>query len=279
MNETLSTNPEGQPKPHNGMKSKTLLFVGGVLVVIVVLGGIAYFASKQKSPEMKSDTITFDGATTTPNYTIELESSVNIKDLAPSLDRGIQFGASVPPVARTAIQKNADSVIARLKKDMSRADDWFTLGVLYHSANDYEGAKGVWEFLLKVVPAPGVSTAYDNLGKLYKFDLKDFPKSESYFKQSIQANSNSITPYFELHELYRYLYKQNTTLVVDILFSASKKFPANPDPLVMLGGYYRDTGDTVKARDAFTKALAVAREQNDVVHVESIGAEIARLPQ
>lgn len=261
------------------MKSKTLLFVGGVLVVIVVLGGIAYFASKQKNPETNGNTINFDGATTTPNYTIELEPEVQIKDLAPSLERGIHFGASVPAVARTAIQKNADVVLARLKKDLNRADDWFTLGVLYHSANDYEGAIGVWEFLLKVVPAPGVSTAYDNLGKLYKFDLKDFPKSESYFKQSIQANPNSITPYFELHELYRYLYKQNTTSAVDILVSASKKFPANPDPLVMLGGYYRDTGDTVKARDAFTKALTIAREQNDVAHVESIGVEIARLPQ
>ncbi|TSD05826.1 MAG: hypothetical protein Greene07147_531 [Parcubacteria group bacterium Greene0714_7] len=278
MNETLSPNPEGQPKLHNGMKSKTLLFIGGVLVVIVALGGIAYFASKQKSSETNDNAINL-GATTTPNYTIELEPEVQIKDLAPSLERGIHFGASVPEVARTAIQKNADVVLARLKKDLNRADDWFTLGVLYHSANDYEGAVGVWEFLLKVVPAPGVSTAYDNLGKLYKFDLKDFPKSESYLKQSIQVNPNSITAYFELHELYRYLYKQNTTLAVDILVSASKKFPANPDPLVMLGGYYRDTGDTEKARDAFTKALAIAREQNDVAHVESIGEELARLPQ
>lgn len=260
------------------MKSKTVLFIGGVLVVIAVLGGIAYFASKQKNPETNGSAINLE-ATTTPNYSIELVPEVSIKDLAPSLERGIHFGASVPPVARTAIQKNADAVIARLKKDVNRADDWFTLGVLYHSANDYEGAVGVWEFLLKVVPAPGVSTAYDNLGKLYKFDLKDFPKAESYFKQSIQVNPKSVTPYFELHELYRYLYKQNTTSAVDILVSASKKFPTNPDPLVMLGGYYRDTGDTVKARDAFTKALAIAKEQNDVAHVQSIGEELARLPQ
>lgn len=261
------------------MKSKTILFILGVLVIIGVLGGIAYFVAHKKVAEGTTITIPGEGATTTPNYTIEAVPSVSIKDIAPSLDRGIQFGTSVPPAVRAVIQKNTDEVIARLRKDETRADDWFTLGVLYHSANDYEGARDVWVFLTKVVPAPGTATAYDNLGKLYKFDLKDFPKSENYFKQSIQNNPKSITPYLELHELYRYLYKTDTTSAVDILVSASAKFPTNPDPLVLLGEYYRDRGNTILARDTFTKALAIARTINDVRLINAIGEEIASLPQ
>ncbi len=262
------------------MKSKTILFAFSIVIVLGALATVAYFAGRHLAPAKGDESGSLSVvSTTTPNYSIELEPEVSIKDLAPSLDRGIQFGASVPPAVRTVIQKNADEVIARLKKDLSRADDWFTLGVLYHSANDYAGARDVWIFLTKAVPAPGSSTAYDNLGKLYKFDLKDYPKSESYLKQSIQVNPKSITPYFELHELYRYLYKQDTTAAVDILVTASQKFPTNPDPLVLLGDYYRDMGDNAKAKDAFTKALDIARTAGDVAHVKAIGEELARLPQ
>lgn len=263
------------------MKSKLIPFVLGTLAIVAILLGIAYFSTQQKEGEKEGENTLapFEGATTTPNYTIEVVPTIDIKSIQPNLDRSIQFSASIPADARVIIEKKVADIVTRLKADPMRADDWFSLAVWYHTANDYEGARDVWLFLLKVTKAPDNAVVYDNLGKLYKFSLKDFPKSESYFKQSIAANPKSITPYIELFELYRDLYKTNTTAAIDILTTASVKFPDNVDPWVLLGQYYRDRGETQKARDAFTKALNLARATNDVARVEAIGAELERLPQ
>ena len=153
------------------------------------------------------------------------------------------------------------------------------MGVLYHGANDFEAVRVVWEFLLKVMSGPKTAVLYDNLGKLYKFDLKDFPKSESYFRQSIEVNPDSTTPYFELFELYRYLYKTDTSAAVDIITEAAEAFPNNPDPYVLLGSYYREMKNYDEARAAFTKALDRARELQNVQLVDAIGKEISSLPQ
>lgn len=264
------------------MKSNTTLFAAGVFVVIVILAGVAYFATSHTAvtPSTNDESLAVpQNGTTTPNYTVELESSTSLKDIAPSLDRGVHFGASVPADARVILENKVSAVAARLKGDLTRADDWFSLALLYHSANDFEGARDVWLFLTKVIAAPSNATAYDNLGKLYKFDLKDFPKSEMYFKKSIASAPESITPYLELHELYRYSYKIETSAAADILISASKKFPTDPDPMALLGEYYRDKGETAKARSAFTTALSLARAVGNESQAKAIGDEIAKLPE
>lgn len=255
------------------MQKKIIITVAALVGIGAVAGGVFYWNSTNPSGGEKLP-IT---ATTTPNYTIEMVDSVDIREIMPNLDRGITFSASVPEVARVSIQKNYDAAVLRLKEDPMRADDWFNLGIFYHAANDYKGAEEVWLFLLKVVPTSPVPL--DNLGKMYKFDLKDFPKSESYFKQSIALNPDSTTPYFELFELYRYLYKTDTTAAVDIITEATKKFPKNTDPHMILGSYYRDIKNYAGARAEFTKALDIARELKNVQLIDAIGDEIANLPQ
>lgn len=255
------------------MQKKIILGVATLIGIGAVAGGVFYWNSTQSVEGEKVDI----GATTTPNYTIELIDDSGVRDIMPNLDRGVTFSASVPEAARVSIQKNYDAAVARLKEDPMRADDWFNLGIFYHAANDYKGAEEVWLFLLKVVPTS--ATPLDNLGKMYKFDLKDFPKSEAYFKQSIALNPDSTTPYFELFELYRYLYKTNTTAAVDIITEAANKFTDNPDPHMVLGSYYRDIKNYAGARSEFTKALDIARNLKNVQLIDAIGNEIANLPQ
>lgn len=251
------------------------IILGALALAALGLIGFVFLAEKTK-PSQEGETVNVE-ATTTPGYTIELDSGLDIEKIKPNLDRGITMGASVPEVARASMQKNYDAAIARLKQDPLRADDWFNLGIFYHAANDFEGAREVWEFLIKVVPTSAVPL--DNLGKMYKFHLKDFPKSESYFKQSITVNPDSTTPYFELFELYRYLYKTDTTAAVDIMAEAIRKFPENTDPHMILGSYYRDIKNYAGARDSFTKALNIARDLKNVQLIEAIGNEISNLPQ
>lgn len=253
--------------------NKKILFS---IIGLAVIGAGALFLVQQKPQNQEGEELEV-AATTTPNYTIELDSGFDIETIKPNLDRGIAFGDSVPEVARESMRKNYDAAVARLKTDPLRADDWFNLGIYYHAANDFEGAREVWEFLIKVVPTSAVP--YDNLGKMYKFELKDFPKAESYFKQSITVNPNSTTPYFELFELYRYLYKTNTGADIAIITEAQKMFPDNPDPHMVLGNYYRDLKNYSGARAEFTKALDIARELSNVQLIDAIGQEIANLPQ
>ncbi len=255
------------------MQKKIILGVAVLLGVVAIAYGISTINSTKPSVGQEIPVV----ATSTPNYTIELLDDFDIREIMPNLDRGLTFTESVPEVARVPMQKNYDAAVARLKTDPMRADDWFNLGIYYHAANDFKGAEEVWLFLIKVIPNSAVPL--DNLGKMYKFDLKDFPKSEGYFKKSIALNPDSTTPYFELFELYRYLYKTNTTAAVDIVTQAAGKFPQNPDPHMVLGSYYRDIKNYAGARAEFTKALDIARELKNVQLIDAIGDEIANLPQ
>ncbi|MES2134635.1 MAG: hypothetical protein V4449_00105 [Patescibacteria group bacterium] len=273
----------------NKMKSNLTLFILGTVLTLAVLGGIAYFAMRTSPSESLNSSLTapLDSTTSTtpstavkkPGYTIEIEPSVSLKDIAPSLDRGIHFNASIPVDVQTILNRQYAEVTGRLKTDLSRADDWLDMGVIYHSANDFEGARDIWLFLVQVISAPESAVVYDNLGKLYKFDIKDFAKSEEYFKKSIQIDSTSITPYIELFELYREPYKANTSAAADILITASKKFPTNPDPFVLLGLYYRDQQDVAKARSYLEKGRDLAKAAGDTNRVKTIQDEIDHLPQ
>ncbi|MBY0539669.1 hypothetical protein K2P56_04560 [Patescibacteria group bacterium] len=255
------------------MQKKIIITVAVLIGIGAIIGGVYYWNS---SEPQKGENVQV-GATTTPNYTIELVDNAEIRDIMPNLDRGITFGSTVPEAARVSIQKNYDAATLRLKEDPMRADDWFNLGIFYHAANDFKGAEEVWLFLLKVVPNSAVPL--DNLGKMYKFQIKDFPKAESYFKQSIALNPDSTTPYFELFELYRYLYKTDTNSAIEIITQAANRFTENPDPHMILGSYYRDIKNYAGARAEFTKALDIARELKNVQLIDAIGQEIANLPQ
>ncbi len=269
------------------MKSNLTLFIIGAIVALGVIGGVAYVAVRHQTSTPESAVTVAVGTSTAPTqtitkpgYTVELQStSPSFKSIEPTLTAGLTFDATVPTDARAILQKQYDTLVAKLKTDPTNAGDWLNLAIVYHTADDFVPAADIWVFLTKVIAPPANAVAYDNLGKLYKFDLKDFPKSEQYFKKSMQADPTSITPYIELAGLYGDLYKANTTAAPDILAAAAKQFPTNPDPLILLGEYYRDHGDSVKARDFFTKAVALLKASHDDTRAAAVQTEIDRLPQ
>lgn len=257
------------------------IYLAGVVVILIAVVGVAYFATKGLSSDVASSTTetvaTTTEAQTMGNYTIESVPLETLRDIMPSLTREVTFTGTIPESFKATVKEKIDAIRARLEKDETRANDWYDLAVWYHTANDYQGAKEVWEFLIKANSKD--ATAYDNLGKLYHYALKDFPTSESYFKKSIGVNSESLVPYIELFQLYSDSYKTDTTLAVETLESAAKKFPQEIDPLTLLGQYYRDKGETTKARDAYTRAMERARAANNIALIGAIGEELARLPQ
>ncbi len=262
-------------KLHNRMKKEYLIALL-VLALLAVLG--AYFTLKGQSPETPSDSTASTTPTTTitgGGYTIEQFPVDDIRDSMPSLAHTIAFSDGVPAEVRALIEKNAAAIVNKLEQDPTQVSDWLQLALLYHTANDSKGAKEVWEFLVKVIPED--TTSYDNLGKLYHFNLKDYPKAESYFKQSIAIAPTSATSYFELFTLYRYSYKKETTAAVDILAVWAKAVPQSPDPYFTLGLYYRDLGKIANAKVALTTAMDKARAAGNLDLMSQIGVELQKL--
>lgn len=262
------------------MNRNVILGIVLAAVVIAIAGGAYWFKKTQEN------TTPNGGATSTPdvidngNYKIEvLSDTASFDSILPDLNRQTKFGASVPEAVKVSVENKISDIIARLKEDNTRADDWFMLAVLYHGVNDYDGAEEVWNFLLKVIKAPDVAVVYDNLGKMYKFERKDYAKAESYFRESIKANPDSETPYLELFEMYRYSYKTGTSAVVDIASEMAKKFPDSTDPYTLLASYYRDLKQYDKARNAYETALSRARAAGNYDLVNAINAELDSLPK
>lgn len=260
---------------------KNILLFGGVFVVMgLLIGGALYLKPILSALKAGGGSATATTtASSTAGYTIEIDDAAQIRQIEPDLSRATAYPDSIPASVRAIL----DGKIAAEKKivadDPTKVDDWFELGVLYHSADDYAAARDIWVFLTKFVAAPGVAVAYDNLGRLYKFDLKDFPKSESYFKQSMTANPDSVTPYLELAELYEYLYKTDTTAAVDTFKAAGAKFPDNPDPYTLLAQYYRNKADYADAKAAYQEAIKRAQKAGNDQLVLSLTAELNGMPQ
>lgn len=260
------------------MTSKTLIIGASLIVAIAAILGIAYLAVKSNPSLSQLATTTPDvtASTSMPGYTIEQVPIEGSGISLPDLDRKVLFAASIPADARIILQGQINATVANLKKNPNSVADWYNLAIYYHEADDFDGARLVWEFLVKA--APNNPVAYENLGKLYHFDLKDFPKAEMYFKEAMTIDK-TMDPYLELYELYDYSYKKDTSLAVDTLNIAAQKFATSSIPYDTLGDYYRTKGDTTDARAAFTKALDRARANGDVQAMAAIGKEISELPQ
>lgn len=251
-----------------GAMQKQYLFAGVVLIVLLGVAVVVYVASNKESAPPQEEAST--------DYVLDAVPLGTLKSLMPALDRETRFSDGTPESVRSLFQKKIDASVARLIEDPTRGFDWLNLALSYHGVGDYDGAREVWEFMTKVSPTDTVS--FDNLGKLYHFTLKDFPKSESYFKQSIALNPYLINSYLDLFDLYRYSYKTETTAAADTLLQALTIFPDNLDIMVLLGGYYRDQGDTKRARESFQRALDIARSAGDMARMQSISAELVALP-
>ena len=243
------------------MAHKKIALVIAVLVLIIGVGvGVMYV---QKA------------APVTVDYPIESVRDGTYTGTLPPLDREVNYGAA-PEEVKVALRAKIESARAEVKDVPYDGNRWMNLALYYHSANDYAAAAEVWDFIVSVTPTN--VTALNNLGRLYHFDLRDFPKAESYFMKAIEVNPDRPEAYFELFDLYRYSYKKNTSAAVDIMLKGAQKFTNNYSFYAGIGVYYRELGNSAKARVYFEKALTVARAENDVSGIGTLTKELSTLP-
>lgn len=146
-------------------------------------------------------------------------------------------------------------------------DKWIEMGIQRKSAGDFLGAAEAWK--QASLANPGSYLPHNNLGFLYRYDIKDFAKAEKSFLDAVAIRPDLTIAYRELSDLYRYAYTEKADQADDILLKGLEKNPGHYDILIYLAHYYRDMGDKEKAKKYFEEILktdptneAVIRELN-----------------
>jgi tetratricopeptide (TPR) repeat protein len=179
----------------------------------------------------------------------------DLKDKMPSLSRPAVVSAELDEATRQRALKEIEEISGMLKDNYNYLQAWLQLGLLRKLIGDYEGAKQAWEFAALL--RPNEYLPYNNLGVLYWQHFKDYPEAEKSFLTALEKQPDSLMVFQNLHELYRFSYKEKSHLADDILLRGIEANPKSVELLVLLGGYYRDTGDKQKAKEYFAKALAL----------------------
>lgn len=198
---------------------------------------------------------------------IEIENSTAI----PNIDREIVIPDFYPPSAAMNMREKIALARGEIENDPSLFESWLILGNLYNDIHDWEGAIEIYEFLNETSPENSIT--FVNAGNLYHLHLKDFPKAETNFRQAIINNPTNQIAYSSFHELYKYSYKQDSTLAVDILKEGLAALPGNVNFVIQIATYYRDTGDTENARIYYIEAKEQAlkdgnTELSDLIDIE-----------
>lgn len=89
---------------------------------------------------------------------------------------------------------------------------------------DYQGAEQVLLYAEELQPLSYL--VHGNLGHLYFRYNQDFAKAEEYYLKAIEEGDPKTIPYYlELHEIYKYFYKQDTNLAEEILKQGIEMHP------------------------------------------------------
>src|SRR3989338_251506 len=195
----------------------------------------------------------------------------------PSPDRPIQSPADFQADAREMFNTNLAKAKDTLTKDPSDVSVWFDLAVYYRMVGDHEGAVEIWEYISATHPQEGISL--HNLGEYNFHTAKNYPLAESYYRKSIAVVPQLASNYTDLHEMYRYVYKQDTTAAADALKEGIGRVTGSQaiDLEITLGTYYAENGNTADAIAYITKARDSAKALGNTRLVDQLNKQLAAL--
>jgi tetratricopeptide (TPR) repeat protein len=268
------------------MKSQIIWwFLIGVIAI-----GVGFYIYKDISSKPQQDIVqelSLNNLDKEEDYKVEIipienESSANIP--IPDLDKPIIFGDNVSEEVRKTTTEKINILIEELKKDNNLFSNWIELGLYRKLIEDYEGAEEVWKYASIVWPKNTIS--FSNLGDLYHYYLKDFPKAEQNLRVAIENDKNNAQAYIALHELYKYSYKQDTALAESVLLegilSSLSRTVLDIDLVITLAAYYKERGDTAKgdianAKKYYTQARDQAQTLGNTNLVTLLNTELSKL--
>lgn len=197
-------------------------------------------------------------------------SLASFKNPPPSLDRPINFPVDFTPEARELFNTQLAKTKDVLKNNPEDVSAWLDLAIRYRMVGDHEGAIEIWKYISALYPQDGITL--HNLGEYYFHTAKDYPTAESYYMRAITAAPTMEQNYFDLADMYQYVYKQDTSAAADILKKGIQNVeaPTNIDIMIRLGQYYADGGDSKNARLSYGEALKAAQS----LHNQGLAAQI-----
>lgn len=271
----------------NKINSEKIQKILGAIVVIILIGLFGWYVVRDISP-LTSEGVSKDKEAVSNNdidVSVETEGGdVEIKEIPkgfmnivaqPKLYRVVVMPERFSPEAVAILQNNIDTLTSQLKEDSGSFQAWSDLANQYKIIDDFTGAVEIWEYLSIV--AEGNIVSRINLGEVYHYYLKEYGKSEAVFNEVIAINKGTVGAYTGLHELYRYSYKTDTTLAIDILKDGIVAVSDNIDLLVTLAGYYRDIGMIDDAKTTYIKARDEAEMKGNTSLVNLINEELTGL--
>lgn len=127
------------------------------------------------------------------------------------------------------------------------------LGNLHRDVGAYDKAEAAYLYAQELSPRAFVP--YANLGDLYYYNTKEYPRAVEYYLKAIEIdNPNLDTLYSNLHEIYRF-HLADEQKAEQILIDGVKKYPNELTILALLAFYYRDTGQTDHAISRYKELL------------------------
>lgn len=247
-----------------------------VLLIIATIAAI-FFASKDKT-DNKTGEFTINQISTSTEVKIggsSVEGNTSTKTIAiPNLDR-VVFGDTVQADLRNQLTSQIKETSATLKNNTGYFDGWIMLGTLRKMAGDYEGARDAWEYASATNPSNYVS--FGNLGDLYQYYLKDYPRAEKNMLTIIKNKADNIAGYRNLYNLYTQSYKEKINEAPKILLSGLSKNPNNLDLIVLLAQYYVGVGDKSNATKYYELGITQAEKEGNVSLKQSLESELSGL--
>ena len=207
-------------------------------------------------------------------FTIEkVDVPEGIKE--PSLDRPIVFVADIPADARVLMTKKINDLVVLLKKDPRSLLNWLKLGLDRKITGDYVGATEAWEYVASLAPSDPV--AFANLGEVYQYYLKDYPKAEKNMLAAVRLKPDYIAGYRALYDLYTLSYKEKVLEAPKVLLRGLAANPHAAELMIVLAEYYKGAGNKNNALIYYNKALAEAESTGNQQLINSLKGDISTI--
>ena len=238
------------------------IFLNGALflVPLVVLGAILWFGLglNRKDNDIPTSTVSENSPAPSDNTgnspSLDDEPPADKLPLPPADYKVLKEIKPVRSDLEKPLREGFSERLIAIEKNPESPMLWAELGSIKHSFADYDGAKALYLYALRINPSTTLANA--NLVDIYRNIQPDFPKAEYYLKQIIKTDKNTaVRAYVDLSDLYRYQYKEKADLADDVLLEAYKAYPNDHGFLNALAWYYKETGDTQKAIEYFEKFL------------------------
>lgn len=256
------------------MENKNGVILGVLIVISIVIVGIYLLSPVENNPE-PDDTESTDNGTATSTVEDEIrnilgEGDYDIEVIPIDENEG---GIDVPNIHKPLpddiaadTRKEMENLISLLDEDLENHGAWVDLASYRRLTGDLDGAEEIWIFMSKAWVNDLI--AYINLGDLYHFYKKDYPKSEENYKLAIKSDPNYIPNYIKLHELYKFSYEDKSDLADDALLDGLTVHPNDMVLLANLGEYYKQEEDTENAKKYFLRVAEEAEKKGDTETAE-----------